>query len=617
MKKLFFATTVFACGLALLAGCTKSLNPTGDEPSGNETTATSGRIQLTTEGYKGDTKSSVQNTSVLWDNGDKVNINGTEYTVTVDGESAYIDGSSLGSGELKAHYPSGVLSGNTLTFPGNYTSTMVEGVYQSIALPMVAYDPAEAEHKYLHFYHASAAVQVMLWNTMTDRALHVDRVVIRTEQYAVSGSCTIDPTNPSQAIAPVAATSDSERQVVVDFPDFDQGGELILDANAYGDQRYVKSIQVPFRPIGADDMTIEVYCRDGYNNKYRYSYTQSCPALTRNQMVTARVKLDLNGHMVQMVDLSALTGDYESQDGVVLTGTLSRNHMISIADGAHVTLAGVSINADGTYTDIEHSGITCRGDATITLAGGTINTVRSFEYEYSGIQAGPAGTTLTINGTGTLNAYAYNAAAIGGISHSDCGNITIEGGIILADCSGDNNDGTGIGAGNNYKCGNITISGGHVTAIAGSYGAAGIGTSGNHSTCGDILISGGTIIATGSNDGPGIGAGYDQGKCGRITIETGITSVTATRGSNTNTGDPHNSRDYIDPCIGAVVPGAQNNSCGYIYFGTNQMTRTKITSYPRTSLEWNNWPTSGSDYGGLHIEISNEERTWTLTPSNP
>ena len=530
MKKMIFATTVFACGLALLAGCTKSLNPTGDEPSGNETTATSGRIQLTTEGYKGDTKSSVQNTSVLWDNGDKVNINGTEYTVTVDGESAYIDGSGLGSGELKAHYPSGVLSGNTLTFPGNYTSTMVEGVYQSIALPMVAYDPAEAEHKYLHFYHASAAVQVMLWNTMTDRALHVDRVVIRTEQYAVSGSCTIDPTNPSQAIAPATATSDSERQVVVDFPDFDQGGELILDANAYGDQRYVKSIQVPFRPIGDDNMTIEVYCRDGYNNNYLYSYTQSCPALTRNQMMTARVKLDLGGHMGRLVDLSTLDPTafpldmysipyHTVSDGDILTGKFPSDCKLCIPDGATVTLNGMTHNA-GEYIN----GIECLGSAKIILAPDSVNDLTyGHDYAYEGIYC-DSNSTLTIEGAGTLNASGgYSGSGIGGV-----GDIIINGGIITATGGAEGRAGIG-GSG-----ANITINGGDITAIGGtsiSAGGAGIGGD-KQSGFGSITITGGTIKATGGKDAAGIGGGYKNSNPGSITITDGVTSLKAIKGSS-------------------------------------------------------------------------------------
>ena len=75
------------------------------------------------------------------------------------------------------------------------------------------------------------------------------------------------------------------------------------------------------------------------------------------------------------VDLSTLTADYEAQNGDVLTGTLGANVKISIADGATVTLDGVTINGvnDMNY---EWAGITCLGDATIILSG--TNTVTGF-----------------------------------------------------------------------------------------------------------------------------------------------------------------------------------------------------------------------------------------------
>lgn len=313
-------------------------------------------------------------------------------------------------------------------------------------------------------------------------------------------------------------------------------------------------------------------------------------------------------------NLSSIATDYTASDGEVLTGTLANNVQISIADGAAVWLSGVSINADAAWTSTDHSGITCLGDATINLAGGTTNTVRGRREDYPGLQAGPTSTTLTIQGLGTLNAYARQAAAIGGAAYIDCGNIVIEGGIINADCSGEGNDGTGIGAGNNARCGSITINGGNITATASGV-AAGIGTSGSYSICGAITISGGTVVAIGSDYGPGIGAGYDLCTCGNITINTGITSVTATRGSETYISvDP---RVYSDPCIGAMLPGEGKNYCGSIYFGEVEMNKSKYTSYPYTSLNWYHWPESGNDYGGLHIVISNEDHTWTLTPATP
>ena len=232
-----------------------------------------------------------------------------------------------------------------------------------------------------------------------------------------------------------------------------------------------------------------------------------------------------------IVDLATLTADYEAKDGETLTGTLAGNYKITIADGATVTLDGVTINGvnDGSY---EWAGITCEGDATIILSG--TNTVKGFYEDYPGIQAA-ADKTLTINGTGSLTASSYGyGAGIGGGSGVACGNIEIQGGTITATSV---THAAGIGGGNNASCGNITISGGTVTATGGARGAGiGGGRRGlDNGSCGNILISGGTVTATGGDDAAGIGGGrgYNSGyksSCGTITITTGVTKVTATMG---------------------------------------------------------------------------------------
>ncbi len=254
-------------------------------------------------------------------------------------------------------------------------------------------------------------------------------------------------------------------------------------------------------------------------------------------------------------DLSTINADYEAKDGETLTGTLASNVKISIADGATVTLDGVTINGvnDSNY---EWAGITCLGDATIILSG--TNTVKGFYEDYPGIQAAAAGKTLIINGTGSLTASSNGyGAGIGGVNNVACGNIEIQGGTITA-TSGDR--GAGIGGGDRADCGNITISGGTVNATGGSRGA-GIGggrrgpTSGS---CGNILISGGTVTATGGENAAGIGGGrgYNSGNlssCGTITITTGVTKVIATKG------------DGADNSIGAGKYG----TCGTVTIGGN------------------------------------------------
>ena len=194
------------------------------------------------------------------------------------------------------------------------------------------------------------------------------------------------------------------------------------------------------------------------------------------------------------VDLSTKSTAYTASNGETLTGTLASKVQISIAAGATVILNNVNINGSGTWTSGNYAGITCEGNATIILSG--TNTVKGFYKNYPGIYV-PDGYTLTIEGTGSLNASS-------------------------------NGSGAGIGGGNGLDCGNITITGGNITATGG-IGRPGIG--GGTGACGDITITGGTITATGGNAAAGIG-GSNTGNCGNITITSGVTRVTATKGNN-------------------------------------------------------------------------------------
>lgn len=227
----------------------------------------------------------------------------------------------------------------------------------------------------------------------------------------------------------------------------------------------------------------------------------------------------------KFVDLSTLTADFVAKDGVVLTGVLGGNYKISIADGATVTLDGVTINGVNS-SDCKWAGINCPGDATIILKDGKENTVKGFYTDYPGLWIAP-GKTLTIKGetegTGTLDASS-------------------------------NGQGAGIGAGlGGINCGDIIIEGGNITATGGKW-AAGIGgtvdADSQTASCGNITITGGTITATGGETGAAIGSGC-IGTCGDITIANTVTKVIATKG--VGGGD----------CIGAGYSG----KCGTVKVG--------------------------------------------------
>ena len=223
--------------------------------------------------------------------------------------------------------------------------------------------------------------------------------------------------------------------------------------------------------------------------------------------------------LISVIDLSTLTGDHTFVNSQTLTGQLNGNYRILVEDGATVTLNNVTINGN---KNNRRPAIELLGDGGITISG--TSTVKGQPGIYV-----PENKTLTIGGSGTLNAFGLyggygniDGAAIGGSSGASCGNIIINSGTINANAS-DASEAAGIGGGTNQRCGDITINGGTITAIGGRY-CAGIGSGevewNNNASCGNITINGGTVTAR-SECAPGIGAPQYGATCGNITITGG------------------------------------------------------------------------------------------------
>ena len=219
-------------------------------------------------------------------------------------------------------------------------------------------------------------------------------------------------------------------------------------------------------------------------------------------------------------------------DGDTLTGTGGINTHIEIMDGATVYLSGVDNTTVGNDTILHRwPGIICYGDAVIVLCDTTTNRVKG-GYGGSGIYVPEGHTlTIQGSGTLIATGGQFGAGIGSGfgiiddINYSVCGNIIISGGIVTATGG---HYATGIGSScKNSDCGSITISGGTVTATGGQYGA-GIGSGYKNSDCGSITISGGTVTATGGQYGAGIGSGNYYSECSSINITGG--TVTATGG---------------------------------------------------------------------------------------
>ena len=165
--------------------------------------------------------------------------------------------------------------------------------------------------------------------------------------------------------------------------------------------------------------------------------------------------------------------------------------------GAKVTLSNVNIDAPGAAVSVS-------GNVELVITG--TNILRSGENR-AGLEKADDDGTLTIDGTGSLEAYGGNeAAGIGSRANNNVRNIVINGGTITAECTG--REGAGIGGGHSGKAENIRINGGVVTATGGEWGF-GIGSGCYNDTSWlptTITITGGTVKAIAGKQGAAIGA---------------------------------------------------------------------------------------------------------------
>ena len=337
------------------------------------------------------------------------------------------------------------------------------------------------------------------------------------------------------------------------------------------------------------------------------------------------------------VTLTSESGNVTLNNGDVLTGTGGTETHVTIADGAQVTLNGVTITniSNNNENDNSHlwAGITCDGDATIILADGTTNSIEGGN-RYPGITVAK-GHTLTIQGKGTLDVTGgYRGAGIGA-GHSEmnstksycgninilCGTITVRGGYGAA----------GIGAGYRYsECGNIYIKDANVTAIGGDY-ASGVGTGRGYnkatfsSICGDITIVSGTISATkGTSATDSIGVGL-WGSCGTVTIggvegaistspyNNTIVSDTYTVSFNANGGSGSMSDQTITCGIATPLTSNTFTRDNYVFIGwsttaegeveyTNQQAVTDLAEKNQTMTLYAKWMSTSDIPSGLQVD---------------
>ena len=238
---------------------------------------------------------------------------------------------------------------------------------------------------------------------------------------------------------------------------------------------------------------------------------------------------------------------YITTDGSTTTNTLT---IEGGTIGAKVTLSNVNIETTS------NAAVSVSGNVELVIAG--TNTLQS-GWGHAGVEKADDNGTLTISGSGELNAYGgYWGAGIGSGSEKGCSNIVIESGTITAK-GGDL--GAGIGGGQLAAGQNITIRDGNVTAIPGRE-AAGIG-GGNRGDGKNITIEGGTVYAeSGGGNGPAaaIGGGRWTGEGENIQITGGNVTLKTVDADDIYIGNGQEEAE-IDPSklLGTIIKLDEND----------------------------------------------------------
>ena len=219
--------------------------------------------------------------------------------------------------------------------------------------------------------------------------------------------------------------------------------------------------------------------------------------------------------MLKVHDLSSGSFNANEDAFIYQSDIMDPSNTITISAGHKVILSNVNISTD------DNNAIACSGNADIILSGSSI--VKNNSVNKAVIKAGPAATTLTISGAGSIDAQAIyssptiNAAVIGSDGSDEsaadvtCGNITITGGIIWASFA-NSSYGAAIGTGLNGICGTINITGGTINAYRNTSDATtyDIGK-GNGGTTGTVTIAASVQTSDGKHYTSGDAAhGYNK-----------------------------------------------------------------------------------------------------------
>lgn len=259
-------------------------------------------LRINAENYQTDeSKTYVSGTSVHWKNGDRIRINGTECSVTVDGGNVSVTGfSGSVSDGIYAYSPASMVVTDeqttrpTVTFPSHFESSYDANGNQIIGLPMVAY--AAANSTSITFKNLSGAVLVRVRNN-TANTLYIDSVKVRSSIYRLCGTRRINLTDSELGVAAYASSA----------PENEKSVTVTLDNTASISVGTYKEVQVPIFPvINSGQITINVYA---HNNNipgmsivtsipYHFNHTLGALNVARNQMCIAQISIDPNSSRV-------------------------------------------------------------------------------------------------------------------------------------------------------------------------------------------------------------------------------------------------------------------------------------------------------------------------------
>ena len=244
-----------------------------------------------------------------WEEGDVVNVNGSDYAIGLHGESAYADGDVPSAPAYYGYFSCGDVANAqtttpTVTVPGRYIcDTYYDDGYQKMNLPLAAYSPSNT--KTITFRQLTSAMWVDVTNSTGFDGLYIDSLRVTSASQNLYGSVTLDFTATDFGLAP---TDGSNNTVTVCFP-----SDAVRIDN--GENRFFK---VPILPIASkeNDLTVEVFSHGKVpvvlnqpglapaNYELNYTLKRAAPALSRVWMGRTNIEITNGGENITTVDHS-------------------------------------------------------------------------------------------------------------------------------------------------------------------------------------------------------------------------------------------------------------------------------------------------------------------------